>query len=469
MTKKKGIIIVVAIIIVCISLVISIYMPNRAKLNEQKEGKEPFYLFKSEEKFGIINSEGEIVIQPEYDEIIIPNIRKAVFICDGEKILNANNEKIFTKYKNVEPIHIINNESKETYEQDVLKYEDDGKLGLIGFDGTIIVKAKYDEISSLGYKEGQILVKENNKYGILDSKGNQLIKTNYDSIETDKFYTEEGYEKSGYIVCNKTNEGYRYGYFDYEGNQILDTEYNRIQRVDVKNRSEIYLIAAKNGQYGVFANNNKIINTQYQSIIYNKNLSLFVVERTGKYGVLSERGVEVLKIDYSNIQIKGKYIYAQIEQEEKVFDRIGEEVQIEENGYQNIEYISDKYFIATNEDGNSGIIDDDGNIILEFKYDVIQIITSKNAIQTISFEEGKSEIYNSNLEKVLEMSDMNITTIGNNIKIYNNTEEHFLDFQGNIIEDENKLQEIKKLMPPEKIGDFKRVTDEAEQYYYIKD
>lgn len=40
----------------------------------------------------------------------------------------------------------------------------------------------------------------------------------------------------------------------------------------------------KMDQYGVFINNVKIINTQYQTINYEKDFNLFIAERTGKYG-----------------------------------------------------------------------------------------------------------------------------------------------------------------------------------------
>ena len=46
--------------------------------------------------------------------------------------------------------------------------------------GEEVVKTKYDEISSLGYKQGEILVKEEDKYGILDSQGNTIIRTIFD-------------------------------------------------------------------------------------------------------------------------------------------------------------------------------------------------------------------------------------------------------------------------------------------------
>lgn len=508
MSKKTRIIIGISIsIIIVISLAISIYIPNKNKIKEEIEDNSiSYYLLKKEENYGVINQDGEIVIEPQYEEITIPNQNKAVFICqkeDEEKILNEHGKKIFTQYTNVQAIELTNIIKENAYEKNVLKYEKDGKYGLIGINGEIVVEAKYQEISSLGYKEGEILVKENNKYGIIDYKGNQIIKSNFDSIKSDEYYsTEYGYKKSGYIVCNTTKDGYRYGYYDYEGGKILDTEYNQISRITEVNSNDIYLVASKNGQYGVFINNNKIINTQYQSISYYDSIEMFVVERTGKYGVVNKKGLEIIGVEYTDIQIKGIYIYAKKDEEQKVFNHLGQIVDISfdtiieatnnkdyyiknddgyytilnselqeivEQKYTYIEYAYDKYFIVTNEDGKSGVIDSEGKSVIKLEYDLVQIIKEKNIIQVMNFEEDISQIYNVKMECVLEIKDMNIQKLNDYVKIYNAEDEYYLDNNGYKIEDEAILEQIKKSNAILKIGDFKRVTYGVEQYYYIED
>lgn len=511
MTKKTSIsVVVVIVMLIIVSLVISIYMPNKEKIDKEIEDKSiSYYLLKKDEKFGVINQNGDIVIEPNYEEIIIPNMHRAVFVCknkDEQKILNNNNEEIFTKYKNIEPIELTNIITESAYEKNVLKYEKDGKYGLIGISGNIILETKYEEISSLGYKQGELLIKENGKYGIIDDKGNQIIKNNYDSIVSDQYYSDtEGYKKSGYIVCNVTNEGYRYGYFDYEGGKVLETEYNQITRL-TQSDDKIYLLASKNGQFGVFIDSNKIINTQYQSISYDSNIGIFIIERTGQYGAINEKGIEILKPDYTDIQINGIYIYTKKGEEEKVFDKTGKEIEIDTNtiiestknskyfikieqneeqeiysilnsnlekittkNYKYVEYLQDKYFIAISEEGKSGIIDEQENVIIEFKYDLIQTIKGKNIIQARNFESDMTEIYNNELNKILEIKNINIQILDDYSKIYNEEEEYYLDNNGNKIEDEAKLEEIKKSNAILRIGNFKRVTYGVEQYYYIEE
>ena len=316
MSKKISITIVV--IIVLISLAISIYIPNRDKLKTEKEDVTINYsTVEKDGKFGVAEN-GETVIEPQYDNIIIPNEHRAVFMCkNGEdnKFVDAKNKEIFTNYDNVELIEY--DESK--YERNILRYEKNGKYGLLGIAGNTVTGAKYEELTTFAQKEGEVLIKQNGEYGIMDEKGNVKIPNKYDSIDSDGYYTDEnGYKKSGYIVRVTTSDGYRYGYYDYDGEQVLTEEYNQITRL-TQLKNDIYLIAAKNGQYGVFINNSKIINTQYQSIDYNQDLQLFIVERTGQFGAVNLKGVEVIPTEYSELKVNGIYLYGVKGEEQKVF------------------------------------------------------------------------------------------------------------------------------------------------------
>ena len=130
-------------------------------------------------------------------------------------------------------------------------------------------KATINEHIKNIYKEGELLVQKEGKYGVINLKGNQLIKPQYDQINVDGYSNDEnGYKNAGYIVGNKTEEGYRYGYIDIDGKMLLETEYNEIQRITEVKENDIYLIAAQNGQYGLFKNKEQVIGNEYQSITH---------------------------------------------------------------------------------------------------------------------------------------------------------------------------------------------------------
>ena len=231
-------------------------------------------------------------------------------------------------------------------------------------------------------------------------------------------------------------------------------------------KSDTYLIVAQNGQYGVFINNSNIINPRYQSIDYNSDLQLFIVERTKQYGAINLKGVEVIPTEYTELTVNGIYLYASKDDEQKVFDANGKTVDIPFNVYINstssskyfiknqdgkytvvnssfeeltqqnyhfIEYAYDNYFIATNEQDKVGVIDTEENVVVEFNYDLIQLIKGKSIFQAIDFETNKTDIYDSKFDLALEMSNANIEILDDGVKVHNNEQEILLDNTGKII------------------------------------
>ena len=422
---KKGIGIVIFIVIVIISLGLSIYLPNKDKINDEAEDKSVIYsVIEENGKYGVKNQDEKVIVKPQYEQVVIPNEHRGIFICDndGEKtvVYNEKGSEILKDYDAVEPIK-LSNLLEEKYEKNAIIYQKNGKYGLLSITGKVILDARYEQIYSLGYKENEVIVKDNNKYKIYDVKGKQLIKDEFDSIQSDEYYNEQDeYKKSGYIVCKTTSDGYRYGYYDYDYDQVLTTDYNQILRiVNVIDKNNVYLIASKNGQYGVFINNVKIINTQYQTINYEKDFNLFIAERTGKYGAFNEKGNEVLKVEYDSLEVKGIYIYATKGEEKKVFDKDGKEVNIP---------------FDTTIDNKYGVIDKDGKTLINCEYDLLQIIRNTNAYQAINFENNMTYIFNNKLEKTVEIENATINIEDEKIQVYNEEITYNLDINGNIIE-----------------------------------
>lgn len=435
---KKRVGIIVFIIIVIVSLSLSIYLPNKDKINDETEDKSIIYsVIEENGKFGVKNQDEKIIVKPQYEQIVIPNEHRGVFICDnaGEKtvIYNEKGSEIFKDYESVEPIR-LSNLLEEKYERNAIIYQKNGKYGLLSITGKVILDARYEQIYSLGYKENEIIVKDNNKYKIYDIKGKQLIKDEFDSIQSDEYYNEQnGYKKSGYIVCKTTSDGYRYGYYDYDYDEVLTPDYNQILRiVDVTDKNNVYLIAAQNGQYGVFINNAKIINTQYQSINYEKEFNLFIAERTGKYGAFNEKGTEVLKVEYDSLEVKGIYIYTKKGEDKKVFDKDGKEVKISFDTI--IEKTDNDNIFIKFENNKYGVIDKEGKTLIDCEYDLLQTIRNTKAYQAMNFETNITYIFNNKLEKVIEISNATINIEDEKIQVYNEEITYNLDINGNIIE-----------------------------------
>ena len=435
---KKVVGIIGFIIVVIISLGLSIYLPNKDRINDETEDKSIIYsVIEENGKYGVKNQEDKIIVKPQYEQVVIPNEHRGIFICDndGEKtvVYNEKGSEIFKEYEAVEPIK-LSNLLEEKYEKNAIIYQKNGKYGLLSITGKVILDARYEQIFSLGYKENEVIVKDNSKYKIYDVNGKQLIKEEFDSIQSDEYYNEQdGYKKSGYIVCKTTSDGYRYGYYDYDYDEVLTPDYNQILRiVDVTDKNNVYLIAAQNGQYGVFINNAKIINTQYQSINYEKEFNLFIAERTGKYGAFNEKGTEVLKVEYDSLEVKGIYIYTTKGEDKKVFDKYGKEVKISFDT--TIEKTDNDNIFIKFENNKYGVIDKEGKTLIDCEYDLLQTIRNTKAYQAMNFETNITYIFNNKLEKVIEISNATINIEDEKIQVYNEEITYNLDINGNIIE-----------------------------------
>lgn len=473
MKKKSIITIIILIIIIAIIAGIFIYkgiMEKEKEYNIAEVNKYNYFSLKENEKFGVIDNQGNIIIEPQYDDVKIPNPEKNVFICyEGQttKVMNDKKEQIYTEYNNITPLVLKNVSTDLRYEKSVLKYEEDGKYGLISLEGKKITNPIYEEIDTLQYKEGEFVIKKDNKYGIMNMNGYVIINPEYDNIKADAYYsTDTGYKNDGYIVSNTTDEGYRYGYIDNEGNKILDTNYNDLYRINYE--GETYLVCAENGKYGLFNKNKNIIPNEYQAITYIEGDNLCLVQKGKKYGIITLEGSMILQVRYNQIDINGDYIYTTDENSEiKVYDKKGNEVEVNQNttistiqenpeykiyidtsngttlysiyqgenkitngNYNYIGYLSNNNYIASRQNEKLGVIDQNENIKLEMKYDTIRKIDGTNLVEADIQSTNTIEIYSSNLEKIAEMNNATLTVEDNYIKLSSTTEIKYFDLEG---------------------------------------
>lgn len=477
--NKKAFIKKLLIILLVVAIAVSIFLViknRKIKIIQEQISQYNYFLLSENDKTGVIDKQGNIIIKPEYEYIQIPNPEKPIFVClydynsstqtYSSKVLNEKGESLYTNYENIMAIPSNNTSSNWVYQTNILKYQENDKCGIITIDGKKVTKAIYDSIDTLSYKDGILKINKEGKYGLIDLSGNELIKPEYDSISTDGYYNQDTqYENAGYIVNVKTSEGYRYGYIDYNGKTVLDCKYNSIKRLtEIKNDKIAYLITIENGQTGFYKNTQNVIKNEYNSIEYDKTNQVLSLEKTGKYGVYDLYGNMILPIQYDDITFSGTIITAHKDGKFLVFDANGNikkdynyisimptkssnyYISIDTNGnygimdntggvlvnneYTYIEYAFDKYFICT-KNGKAGIIDYTGKTILENKYNVVQNINGTSIIQAINSETNTSEIYNKNMNKVVEVKNAHIYMEKDYIKILSEDIVKYLNFDGN--------------------------------------
>lgn len=299
MSKKKIFIILGIIILVIISICVIINRNKNNNLEYQiEEVKEIDYMvFMENNKYGVINRNGEVIVSPYYDEIQIPNPSKPLFICmydyDVEKnqykikVFNEKNEQILYQYLIIEAINLNSGISEIPYEKSVLKFKEKDKYGLIDFSGKVIAKANYEDIQSFEYNEGLLLVKKNDKYGIININGATVVKEKFDKIESDGYYEEgSNYRKSGFIVAKKNGDSFKYGFINNKGKQILDTKFEQIGRIKNANKNDdVYLVTFENRKASFYKNNKQILKNDYEDIGYDQNNNCLILQQNGKQGI----------------------------------------------------------------------------------------------------------------------------------------------------------------------------------------
>ena len=477
MIRKKNTLLLISIfIIILIAGLITGFIVGRnvkysIKLEEIEKEDVEYYVLEVNDKYGIIDKNGQVVISPQYDGIKVPNPCKDTFIC----LENINNETWIAvdstntkKWENlsaVDAISIRATTSLVPYEKSVLKYKEGNLYGIMDFDGNKITNAIYEEIESVDYKEGYLKVKKDGYYGVINIKGTQILNAEYDEISSDGYYDEDSkYSKAGFILRIKTDDGYRYGYAKTDGRKVLDTVYNELGRItEVEDNNNLYFITSLNGKYGLYKNSKAVIENDFISVNFDRTNNLLIVQKDNIYGAYNLEGKNIVPIDYDLIVIGGEYINSYKENNVVVFDKEGNTIQtensskekvsdkysiiIDKDGYYNIEnndskkvllsnkysyieYFRDNLFIATNE-SKTGLIRATGEIVVPLEYSTIQNVDGTECLQASIVDTNKSFVINSNGQVGEGLENASFIKENGFVKLLSSSDVRYYTLEGN--------------------------------------
>ena len=429
----KKVFAVVAVIIVIVLFVIGIKKILKADKNtvESKNVELNYFTMVTNGNWGVINSSGETILEAANKEIIqIPNKAKAVFITtetnysDGTsttKVVNENNQEIFTGYESVSTLQNYDENNTLWIEENLLKVQKDGKYGLINLDGKEVLPCEYDSIETLKGIKNSIIIKKEKSSGLVNSKGEIVVPVEYKTISA----VNEDY-KNGYIVENAES---KFGIINSDGKNVLEIKYEKIENIIDNNKyivkidgtwevisedGKTYLdgkvsnvtdmnngnvIIIENGKYGVISlGEEQKIPAEYDNLVYAFD-NKYIAQKGGKYGVISINNETLIDFKYSEILhnksteylkaknendtydyisktlvtkftlsdanetfIKDKYISVNVKGETKYYD-----YQLEEKSNKDI-YTANTLFVYQ-ENGKYGYKNKDGKVIVEAKYD----------------------------------------------------------------------------------------------------
>ena len=333
---KKVFAVVIAIAVIIMFFIGIGKLFNKDSVAQEKAVALRYFPVYTNEKWGVIDSKGNTIIEPIYDEyIVVPDNSKPVFITTTDvnyekgiyktTVLNEKNEEILTGYDTVEAFENYDENKNLWYEKDILKVSKDGKYGVIDTSGKEIVECNYDSIETLKGVTNSLLTKQNNKYGIIDNVGSVIVENKYTSIEPVSTKYEDGFivkdEKGKYGVITYTKavavenkyddiknvygngkyyivkNGNNWEIVDTDGKEYLKGKYDDIVFVDSKNA-----IVKNDKKYGVVSieDGKNIIDISYDNIAYGSGEN-YIVCKDSKYGIIDVNGNKLIDFKYSNI------------------------------------------------------------------------------------------------------------------------------------------------------------------------
>lgn len=388
---KKVIATIVAIIVV-IMVIYSIKNIFKPEIKTKEVATiDTYFPVYSDEKWGVIDKIGETVIQLSYDEmVVVPDKNKDLFIATynvdydsntyNTKVLNKNGEEILTRFSSVEAIENTDGENI-WYENNILKYKQNGLYGLIDFDGKVIVNPEYNNIYALDGIQKNVIVEKDGKKGLVNTVlGEIIINAEYDEIST---------------LTNSYENGY---------------------------------IVKKDGKYGVISADAKVIfEPVYDEIYHTTSNGNYVVIADGKCKVIDNLGDTVIDSGFDTVEeINSENLVITLNGAYGVIDLEGNT--IIEPEYEELKYIFGNYYIAK-KDGLYGVISTNSEISVDYKYTDITYIKTADFLQAEK-EEYKTDLIDRQFKVVLSdviVSDLNLDD--GYIRVRENDEYKYYNFK----------------------------------------
>ena len=334
--KTKGVVVALIILVILILVSAAGYLVYDMFIAKNDKKSEEYTLFyedlvpvKSGDKWGYMNTAGELTINPQFESVgrfseglasVKMNGKYGYIDNTGNFVINAQwdyagafedglaivgNGKEDSKYGYIDKTgnYIVN--PQFSYAKDfsdglaVVKSND--KYGYIGKDGKYVINPQYEYARD--FKNGMAVVSVDYKYGFIDTNGKYIINPQFEDVDYNlmSFYETNFYDDMGIIPIRSDN---KYGFIDFSGKIVITPQYDSIYpkiKLDSDDYSYDlqpktgeegnYLIPVKlNEKWGFIDNTGKtIINPQFESLTYFHN-GVAMVTLDGKFGFINEDG-----------------------------------------------------------------------------------------------------------------------------------------------------------------------------------
>lgn len=309
-------------------------------------------------KYGYVENTGRTLLEPIYDNITILNFDTAAVEKDGKVgIINFyDDQEVDYRY-----------DARDIPFEGFLPVSIDNKWGFVNRNGEEIANPIYEKVNR--FTEGFAGVKKNGKWGFINTGGEEVVPPQFEAVS---IFSE------GLAPVKKNG---KWGYIDRFGNIAIKPQYEEVRLF-----ADGIASFKKWGMWGILNSDGKEIRQpQYYRVEYFENGGLAVVSKGGLWGFVDYNGNEVTELKYKGwhylLSTRGTAIGIRNDEGKyALMDLTGREItKFEYDDFRNVSN-ENEGIVYVEKDGKTGLIDDDGVIVVPPIYDSVTRL-SKNSSQ----------------------------------------------------------------------------------------
>lgn len=176
-------------------------------------------------------------------------------------------------------------------DKNLIAVRKEDKWGYININGEIVIDIIYDKLNYFNNELVHVIL--NGKHGIIDYKGNTLIKPLYEGLLNNS--------KNADIIPAKLNN--QWGFIDKKGNILIDFKYDKVTMIggDKANPKPAFAIVEKNEKKGIINEKGEIVVSMKYDVLQNFYEGLAKVGLNNRYGMMDKTGTIVIPIKYNEL------------------------------------------------------------------------------------------------------------------------------------------------------------------------
>lgn len=350
------------------------------------------YVVAKEGKYGIIDKNGNYILEPTFENIystfsenmlVAQDNKQLVFIdMKGNVIIRSDADVVDEFYDGVAACCYYN-ESTETFEYSYISKETGKRInetvyysakafsegygvccvketGLYGFvkpDGTYLIEPQYKNAGS--FRNGLAPVMLGEAWGFIDTTGKVVIEAQFQNVA---FFEEDG-------LCRaKKND--KWGFIDKTGKFVIEPSFDELNVFH-----EGFAVVCKDAKYGVIDTKGKtVLKIEYDNVSAFSE-GYFSVYKDGKWGFADSTGKVTITPQYSFTSVFSEGLAAAQVSTDSLCGFIDKNnTEVIAPAYKAVSYFHNGNAIVETEEGLYGIIDKSGSYIVQPEFNYIEEI-----------------------------------------------------------------------------------------------